>query len=95
MTWRGPPPQRVSSRLPSLPPLRPPSFVRRFARRVNLFRAPSLEARQALTAYWHRTSADLRSWRVWRLNPFVLAWNGARDVKNTVVFFTVMTLERY
>jgi radical SAM superfamily enzyme YgiQ (UPF0313 family) len=82
-------------RLPSLPPLGPPSSLRRFARRVNLFRAPSLEARQALTAYWQRTVTDLRRWRVWRLNPFVFAWNGARDLKNTVVFFAVMTLERY
>ena len=30
-----------------------------------------------------------------RVNPFVLAWNSARDMKNTVVFFAVMTLERY
>ncbi|HSG01766.1 MAG TPA: radical SAM protein [Vicinamibacterales bacterium] len=82
-------------RLPSLPPLGPPSFVRRLARRVNVFRPPTLEARQALTAYWQRTSADLRSWRLWRLNPMLLAWNGLRDAKNTIVFFAVMTLERY
>jgi len=81
--------------LPSLPPLPSPSFVRRLGRRLNLFRPPSLETRQALTAYWQRTWTDLRAWRVWRLNPFLLAWNGARDVKNTLVFFTIMTLERY
>jgi radical SAM superfamily enzyme YgiQ (UPF0313 family) len=82
-------------RLPSLPPLSPRSAARRLAARLNLFRAPSLRSRRALTAYWERTLSDLRGWRLWRLNPIALAWNGARDLKNTMVFFAVMTLERY
>ncbi len=82
-------------RLPSLPPLRPRSLARRAASRLNLFHAPTLQKRQALTAYWERTWGDMRRFRLWRVNPVALAWNGARDVKNTVVFFTVMTLERH
>jgi radical SAM superfamily enzyme YgiQ (UPF0313 family) len=82
-------------RLPGLPPLSPRSAGRRLAARLNLFRAPSLHSRRALTAYWERTLSDLHGWRLWRLNPIALAWNGVRDLKNAVVFFTVMTLERY
>jgi hypothetical protein len=82
-------------RVPGLPPLRPRSWMGRAAHRLNAFRAPSLESRRALTAYWESAAFNLRHRRVWRLNPFTLAWNGARDLKNTVVFFTVMTLERH
>ncbi|HUF47343.1 MAG TPA: radical SAM protein [Vicinamibacterales bacterium] len=82
-------------RVPSLPPLRPRSVVSRLAGRLNVFGAPSLESRRALTSYWESAWPHLRHLRVWRINPFALAWNGARDLKNTVVFFTVMTRERY
>jgi hypothetical protein len=44
---------------------------------------------------WSSTERHLRRWRVWRLNPFTLAWNAARDIRNAVVFFATMATERY
>ena len=86
---------RHDLRLPTLPPLRPRSALNRLAASVNVFQAPSLETRRALSQYWDSTEGHLRQWRVWRLNPLTLAWNGARDIKNAVVFFTAMAAERY
>ena len=44
-----------------------------------------------LEPYWP-AERRLRRRRVWRLNPFALAWNAARDIKNAVVFFAAMGL---
>ena len=63
--------------------------------RINVFKAPTLESRRALSQYWAATERHLRRWRIWRLNPFTLAWNGARDLKNAVVFFAAMAMEKY
>ena len=41
----------------------------------------------------NRTSSPPQA--VWRLNPFTLVWNGARDIKNAVMFFTAMAAETY
>jgi radical SAM superfamily enzyme YgiQ (UPF0313 family) len=82
-------------RVLSLPPLRPRSALRRWTARVSLFRTPTVESRRALTAYWVRTERHLRRMRLWRLNPFRLAWNAARDVKNVLVFVANMSAERY
>jgi hypothetical protein len=81
--------------MPSLPPLRPRSGLRRLVARVNLFRMPSLERRRALSAYWHNTERYWRERRVWRLNPLTFAWNAARDIKNAVIFFSALSSERY
>ncbi len=81
-------------RLPSLPPLRPRSALRRFTGRLNVFGAPSLETRRALSAYWAETETRVRRFQLWRLNPFRLVWNGARDLKNTIVFMATMATER-
>jgi len=61
----------------------------------NVFGAPSLESRRALSDYWRRTARHVRDWRVWKLNPVGVAWNGARDLKNTIVFFIAMAGERF
>jgi hypothetical protein len=47
-----------------------------------------------LNQYWSSTGRHLRRWRVWRLNPFTLAWNAARDITNAIVFFAAMAAER-
>jgi len=57
--------------------------------------APSLDARRVLTAYWARTDARVRTWHIWQVNPFTLAWNGLRDAKNLAVFLFVMQTERF
>ncbi len=82
-------------RVPSLPELRPQSWLRRATARVSLMRTPSLDARRKLSAYWGRTEQKLRGWQLWRLNPFSLAWNAARDFKNLLVFVAASTGERY
>ena len=78
-------------RVAALPSLRP----RRLAARLTLLRAPTLEARRALSAYWALTERRLRRWQVWRVNPLTLAWNAARDARNLAVFVAAMTRERY
>jgi hypothetical protein len=60
-----------------------------------VWRAPSLEARRALSEYWAVTEQRLRRWQWWRLNPATLAWNGVRDLKNLAIFVANMTHERY
>lgn len=82
-------------RTPSLPPLRPRTALVRMIARLNLIRAPNLEARRALSRYWSVTAGRLRAWRLWRLNPLSLVWNTARDFKNLMVFLAAMTQERY
>jgi hypothetical protein len=82
-------------RVPSLPPLRPRAALGRLAARLNFVRAPKLEARRALSAYWSLTEQKVRGWQLWRLNPLSLAWNAARDLKNMAIFVAAMTLERY
>ena len=84
-----------SLRVPSLPPLRPRSALRRAASRLSVFHAPSVETRRALSAYWSRTARRLRRGQVWRLNPFTLSWNAARDLKNVLIFVTAMSSERH
>jgi radical SAM superfamily enzyme YgiQ (UPF0313 family) len=82
-------------RVPSLPPLRSRRALARLSSALNVMQAPSLEARRALSAYWLRTERRVRAWQWWRLNPWTLAWNAARDFKNLVVFVAAMTHERY
>jgi radical SAM superfamily enzyme YgiQ (UPF0313 family) len=82
-------------RVPSLPPLRRRTAIAGLAARLNVMRAPTLEARRALSAYWLQTERRVRAWQLWRLNPVTLAWNAARDFKNLVVFVAAMTQERY
>jgi hypothetical protein len=82
-------------RVASLPPLRPRPAFQQIAGRLNVVKAPTLEARRALSAYWRRTEQRLRDWQFWRLNPITLAWNAMRDFKNLVIFVTAMTQERY
>jgi len=82
-------------RLASLPPLAPRPAWRNVAARLNIFGAPTLEARRALSGYWATTEQHLRRKRVWRLNPFRFVWNAARDVKNAVIFFTTLASEPY
>jgi hypothetical protein len=82
-------------RVPSLPPLRPRAAAGRLLARLNVVKAPTLEARRKLSAYWRQTEARLRGWQLWRVNPVSLAWNGARDVKNLLIFVAAMTQERY
>lgn len=82
-------------RVPSLPPLRPRPMLGRLLARLNVVRAPNLEARRRLSAYWRLTERRLRSWQPWRLNPLALVWNAARDCKNLAIFLAVMTRERY
>jgi len=82
-------------RVPSLPPLRPRAAAGRLIARLNVVNAPTLEARRKLSAYWRQTEARLRGWQLWRVNPVSLAWNGARDVKNLLIFVAAMTQERY
>jgi hypothetical protein len=84
-----------SLRVPSLPPLRPRSALRRLAARLNIFHAPTPEKRRALSEYWERTERHLRRGQVWRLNPITFSWNAARDLKNALIFVTVMTNERH
>ena len=81
-------------RLPALSPVRA-SRPARWLRRLSVFRAPTLETRRRLTAYWGRTSDRVRRFEWWRLNPISLAWNGARDLKNMLVFIQTMTHERH
>jgi radical SAM superfamily enzyme YgiQ (UPF0313 family) len=82
-------------RVPSLPPLRPRRAFTRLAARLNVMRAPNLDARRALSAYWLQTERRVRAWQLWRLNPVTLVWNAARDFKNLMVFVAAMTQERY
>ena len=82
-------------RLRSLAPRRSPHAFRRVARHLNALRAPSLETRRSLTAYWERTIGRVRRFELWRLNPLSLTWNGVRDLKNMVVFVATMTTERH
>jgi hypothetical protein len=82
-------------RVPSLPPLRPRRAFGRLLARLNVVRAPNLEARRKLSAYWSLTERRLRDWQLWRLNPVGLSWNAARDLKNMAIFVAAMTLERY
>jgi radical SAM superfamily enzyme YgiQ (UPF0313 family) len=82
-------------RVPSLPPLRPRAAFGRLRARFSLVRAPNLETRRALSAYWALTARRLRGWQLWRLNPLALAWHAARDFKNMAIFVAAMTRERY
>jgi hypothetical protein len=84
-----------SLRVPGLPPLAPRSWLRRAGASLNVFHAPTLEARRSLSAYWNHAEAQIRSSHVWRLNPITFGWNAARDLKNAIVFFTAMGSERY
>ncbi len=81
-------------RVASVPPLRPRSALRRLGARLNVVRTPTLEARRKLSAYWTQTERRVRDWQFWRLNPFSLAWNGIRDLKNLAIFVGAMTKER-
>jgi hypothetical protein len=82
-------------RLPGLSPVRASHAPVRLLRRLSMFRAPTLETRRRLTAYWERTSQKVRDFEWWRLNPLSLAWNGARDLKNMLIFISTMTHERH
>ena len=62
---------------------------------LNLLRAPSPEVRQRLNAYWANNITRLRHRQIWRVNPFALAWHGARDIKNPLVFLKAMSEEQY
>jgi hypothetical protein len=74
----------------------PPRSARaRLLARLNVVRPPSVEARRALTAYWTDAAARLRRRQIWRLNPVTLAWNAARDARNTLVFLSAMGSERF
>ena len=82
-------------RIPSIPPLRPRSALRRLTARLSVVRTPTLEARRKLSEYWNQTERRVRAWQFWRLNPISLAWNGMRDLKNLAIFVGAMTKERY
>ncbi len=78
-----------------LPPMKRPSRPRRFLRRINIFSMRRIETRKHLTDYWRRTGYSLRRFRFWRLNPFTLTWNLARDTKYTLNFYLFMKAEKY
>jgi hypothetical protein len=61
----------------------------------RITRPPTVEARRALTDYWTMTSANVRRWRVWRLNPLAVAWHALRDARQTIVFLSAMAGERF
>ncbi len=63
--------------------------------RLSGLRPPSMESRQALTAYWRGAAARLRAFRFWRVNPVRLAWNALRDARHTLVFLAAMESERF
>ena len=85
----------VELRVTSLPAMRPRRAVLRLAARVNVLRAPTLDARRGLSAYWSVTEQRLRRWQLWRLNPLTFVWNAARDLKNMIIFVAHMSDERY
>ncbi len=75
---------------------RPPrSAPVRLLARLSVLRPPSVEARRVLTAYWADAVTCLRRRQIWRLNPVTLAWNAARDARNTLVFLRAMGSERF
>jgi radical SAM superfamily enzyme YgiQ (UPF0313 family) len=80
---------------PMVVPAPPRSALVRVLARLNVVRPPSVEARRALTAYWTDAAARLRRRQIWRLNPVTLAWNAARDARNTLVFLSAMGSERF
>jgi hypothetical protein len=63
--------------------------------RLGPLRPPTLEVRRALDAYWGRIEPLVRSWHVWRLNPFTLAWNALRDLRHLLAFLNAMGGERF
>ena len=82
-------------RLKYLPPMKRPNWWRRFIRKINLFSMSTIETRSHLSAYWKRTGDALRHFKFWRLNPFRISWNLARDTKYTLSFFFFLMAERY
>ena len=82
-------------RVSNLPPLRPRRALGRIASRLSALRAPNLETRRALSAYWHVTAQRVRDWEWWRVNPVAFTWNAVRDLKNLAIFVAAMTQERY
>jgi hypothetical protein len=82
-------------RLLRLPPLRPDGWLLQAASRLNVLSMRHLEAHHSVREYWERTwSAALRL-RFWRLNPFAVSWNLARDTRQAVVFLRAMIKETY
>jgi radical SAM superfamily enzyme YgiQ (UPF0313 family) len=82
-------------RVPSLPPLQPRPAVLQLMGRLNVVKAPTLQTRRALSAYWSQTARRLSAWQPWRLNPAALVWNATRDLKNLMIFVAAMKQERY
>jgi radical SAM superfamily enzyme YgiQ (UPF0313 family) len=82
-------------RVPSLPPLQPRPAVFELMGRLNVVKAPTLQTRRALSAYWSQTARRLSAWQPWRLNPVALVWNATRDLKNLMIFVAAMKQERY
>ncbi len=82
--------------VPHLPAAKRRTAVRRAAARLNLFSLQRIEARsEHLNEYWPRIWHTGRRLRFWRLNPFALTWNFARDCRDAVLFFFAMRSERY
>ncbi len=82
-------------RLPELPPVHPPSFLRRRLKRLNPFSLDRLEYDPALSAYWRRTRRAVARWQLWRLNPLLLTWNLVRGARQALIFLVALGLERY
>ncbi len=82
-------------RLKYLPPMKRPTWLRRFMSRINLFSMSRIETRRHLTEYWRKTGEAVRKFKFWRLNPIKLSWNLARDTKYTLSFLFAMMAERY
>ncbi len=80
---------------PVVVPRPPRSAPVRLLTRLSVLRPPSVEARRVLTAYWADAVTCLRRRQIWRLNPVTLAWNAARDARNTLVFLRAMGSERF
>ena len=82
--------------LPHLPPAKRRTPLGRAAARINVFSLQRLEARREHVAdYWQRTWHTGLSLEFWRLNPFALTWNLARDIRHAMLFFFAMLSERY
>jgi hypothetical protein len=73
----------------------PRSSASRLFSALRISRPPTAEARRALTNYWRTKAADVRRWRVWRLNPLALTWHALRDARQTIVFLSAMAGERF
>lgn len=78
-----------------LPPMKRPTWFRRAIQKLNVFSVPKLESREKLSDYWKRTGEAIRKFQFWRLNPFSLCWNLARDTRYALVFLIFLKAERY